>query len=100
MCISLGDLFDGFQLEPGRPLPSPNALKKKILLKNKRLDNEKEDENAGEKETLKEESISEVPEEEPKSPKEVAHDAFIFETGALQESQQEDHENDVSLILS
>jgi hypothetical protein len=26
-----------FQLEPGVPLPSPNLLKRKILIKNKRL---------------------------------------------------------------
>ena len=25
------------QMEPGRPLPSPNELKRKILIKNKRL---------------------------------------------------------------
>ncbi|TSK58032.1 1-phosphatidylinositol 4,5-bisphosphate phosphodiesterase beta-4 [Bagarius yarrelli] len=37
-----GDLLlkqplDGFPIEPGRPLPSPNDLKRKILIKNKRL---------------------------------------------------------------
>ncbi|KAJ1156561.1 hypothetical protein NDU88_009279 [Pleurodeles waltl] len=37
-----GDLLlkqplEGYPLEPGRPLPSPNDLKKKILIKNKRL---------------------------------------------------------------
>ena len=29
--------FTIFQLEPGIPLPSPNQLKRKILIKNKRL---------------------------------------------------------------
>lgn len=29
--------FDPFQLEPGSPLPPPSALKRKILIKNKRL---------------------------------------------------------------
>ena len=33
-----------FQLQPNVPLPSPNALKNKILIKNKRLDSEKEKE--------------------------------------------------------
>ncbi|XP_069464397.1 1-phosphatidylinositol 4,5-bisphosphate phosphodiesterase beta-4 isoform X2 [Ambystoma mexicanum] len=37
-----GDLLlkqplEGYPLEPGRPLPSPNDLKRKILIKNKRL---------------------------------------------------------------
>ncbi|XP_030627021.1 1-phosphatidylinositol 4,5-bisphosphate phosphodiesterase beta-4 [Chanos chanos] len=37
-----GDLLlkqplEGFPIEPGRPLPSPNDLKRKILIKNKRL---------------------------------------------------------------
>uniref|UniRef100_A0A6Q2ZE06 1-phosphatidylinositol 4,5-bisphosphate phosphodiesterase n=1 Tax=Esox lucius TaxID=8010 RepID=A0A6Q2ZE06_ESOLU len=29
--------LEGFPIEPGRPLPSPNDLKRKILIKNKRL---------------------------------------------------------------
>lgn len=31
-----------FQLEPGNPLPPPSALKRKILIKNKRLNPEVE----------------------------------------------------------
>jgi hypothetical protein len=34
--------FDFLQLEPGIPLPSPNRLRKKILIKNKRLKKEEE----------------------------------------------------------
>ncbi|TRY57928.1 hypothetical protein DNTS_009817 [Danionella cerebrum] len=33
--------LDGFPLEPAQPLPSPNELKRKILIKNKRLKPEK-----------------------------------------------------------
>lgn len=40
-CMSLFP-FLKFQIQPGAPLPSPNSLKKKILIKNKRLDPEKE----------------------------------------------------------
>uniref|UniRef100_A0A914DIC6 Phosphoinositide phospholipase C n=1 Tax=Acrobeloides nanus TaxID=290746 RepID=A0A914DIC6_9BILA len=35
--LLLGKPLDDFALEPGVPLPSPNRLKKKILIKNKRL---------------------------------------------------------------
>ena len=35
-------MFSFFQTSPGTPLPSPNRLKRKILIKNKRLPPEKE----------------------------------------------------------
>ena len=35
-------MFSFFQTSPGAPLPSPNRLKRKILIKNKRLPPEKE----------------------------------------------------------
>lgn len=47
MSLKLSHLLQiliNFQLQPNAPLPSPNALKNKILIKNKRLDPEKEKE--------------------------------------------------------
>ncbi len=35
--LLLNKPLDGFQLEPNIPLPSPNLIKRKILIKNKRL---------------------------------------------------------------
>lgn len=37
MIMFMGFLFLFTQLEPGAPLPPPSALKRKILIKNKRL---------------------------------------------------------------
>ncbi|XP_034237944.1 1-phosphatidylinositol 4,5-bisphosphate phosphodiesterase-like isoform X1 [Thrips palmi] len=40
--LLLKEPLKDYPIQPGAPLPSPNALKKKILIKNKRLDPEKE----------------------------------------------------------
>jgi phosphatidylinositol phospholipase C beta len=43
--LLLKEPLTNFPLEPGTPLPSPNDLKRKILIKNKRLKSEIEKRN-------------------------------------------------------